>query len=359
MAARATQTATSLMVGGALCCAWASPAAAQSAASLMVLREADALSCPGHDALVARVETLLERPFGAVTQDPVTLLVHFKRTPSGLEAVVTMSGARKGIRRIQTDAQPGSAGECEELGGAAALAISMLLDPTLSPVDDPLPDSPYDTMQGDDFPASPYPAVAPDLSPVLIAPPLPAAGPLPGAEDEGRRLPLQTPDWYFGLGPAESDGLVGRQVFGVGASLGIFLGDNFKLGMLGRRFAVGTQQLGDGEVEIGLTQVGLEGCYYGDKRPVQVGLCGAFLGGAIRGEAFNFREVSSATHVWFGFEAGVGALWSFAPGLWLSGDLRLVAPFNDDQFVIRGVGELTPGNRIGQTAQLALGFRIE
>ncbi|MCA9643029.1 MAG: hypothetical protein KC492_20165, partial [Myxococcales bacterium] len=102
----------------------------------MVLREADALGCPGHDELVVRVESLLERPFGAATKDPVTLLVHFKRSPAGLEAVVTMSGARAGIRRIHTDAQPGSSGECDELGGAAALAISMLLDPTLSPVDE-------------------------------------------------------------------------------------------------------------------------------------------------------------------------------------------------------------------------------
>ncbi len=341
--------------------AWAAPASAQSAVRLSVLREPDALSCPGHAQLVQRVETLLERPFDAATSDPVQLLVHFKRSEAGLEAVVTMSGSRSGVRQLRTDAQPGSDGECEELGAAAALALSMLLDPTFLASDEPVPESPY-AGPSEALPPSPYPDVPSDLSLRLVPPPLPAAAPVPGdaeSDGAGRRLPLETPDWIFGLGPVESDGLVGGQVFGLQLQVGIFLGDNTRLGLLARRFATASHQLGDGEVDVELSQVGAEACYYGGERPVQLGVCGAFLGGAIRGEAFDFRQTASATHSWFGVEAGVSALWSFAPGLWLGGDLRLVAPFNDDQFVVNGVGEVTPGNRVAQTAQISLGFRIE
>lgn len=319
---------------------------AQSAAALSVLREGDALGCPGHSQLKNRVEALLERPFSAATRDPVSLLVHFRRTSSGLEAVVTMTGSRSGWRQIRTDAQPGSAGECEELGDAAALAISMLLDPTFLPPVEPEPpeeppESPYDQM-------NPYPE-QPESAPE----------PKPDAAAAGRRRPLETPDWTVGAGPAESDGLVGGQVFGFQLQLGVFLGDNTRVGVFGRRFATATHALGEGEVDVDLWQLGAEACYFGGERPLQLGVCAAFVGGGIRGEAFDFLEATSASHSWFGGEAGVAGLWSFAPGLWLGGDLRLVVPLNDDEFVVRGVGELTPGNRVAQTAQISLGVRFE
>ncbi|MEZ4228838.1 MAG: hypothetical protein R3B89_06725 [Polyangiaceae bacterium] len=343
----------------AICSTLPSTAGAQSAARLSVLREGDALSCPGHAELVSRVEVLLERPFSAATSDPVELLVHFRRTPAGLQAEVRMTGQRSGVRRIRTDAQPGTQGECDELGAAAALAISMLLDPTFLGAEE-VPDSPYETSSGDDLPTSPDPGAPPDLAPRLIPPPLPAAAPSPvSADPGGRRLPLVTPDWSLGLGPAESDGLLGGQSFGLQLQLGIFLGDNARVGLLGRRFATATHRLGEGEVDVDLWQLGAEGCYYGGKRPLQLGACGALLGGAIRGEAFGFQQVSAATHAWFGAEAGVAALWSFAPGWWVGGDLRLVVPFNRDEFLVRGVGQLTPGNDVAQTAQISLGFRIE
>jgi hypothetical protein len=291
-----------LLVAAAL---FTSAPATDDAVSL--LWEAPA-ECPDRDAVVHRVHELLAASTIAPDAKDVRATARIETTPRGYALELHFEGDVRSDRRIESS-------DCNELAHAAALILSIAVDPSAAWSTDT-------AVVPDPSPAAPEDAIAqPGPTPATVLP-VSSAAPQPMAER--RRRPA------FALrGGVGIDALVWRPV---GASLVLaaaVVGREYRV-ELAARYAtpstISADSSDDVQVRAQQWSIGLAGCgvpTFGSRRQFEVPLCGAIEAGAMHARGLG-PGLAGRSNVapWVGLAAGPSFVYVLrsSVGLWLAAD---------------------------------------
>lgn len=275
---------------GLLLLGWASPVSAQPTERLAFTWSAPA-GCPSADNVQARVSGLLGGDASAARVADVRAAGQVERVDGGFRLLLSMGIAGAPSSRVI------EARTCDELAGAAAIAIALLARSTLS--------GPSATS-GEGPPSSSSSAPAPENAqppPPEPAAPRPArakATPAPAVSAGGLRAVLNAPIGLAGWGSLPSAAV------GVGAGLGVRW-NALRVVARGELWAPQNSEVSGFATQFALQSASAEACLVQSLGGVELGPC---LGSAVQrlkgdGLGSSVFSPSSRTALWFSGLAGV------------------------------------------------------
>ena len=283
---------------GLLAVGWPSGAVAQPTAR-MALTWNGPPGCPTTENVQARVDALLGGEASASSVADVRASGHVERTDSGFRLLLSMGvGSSPSSRVIE-------ARTCDELAGAAAIAIALLARSTLG---GDSTSSPTDTAGAATAPSDGEPKPTPPLSPEPERERDPAST-KPASPDQARsaglHLLLDAPIAAIGWGSLPSTGL------GLGAAVG-FRWKALRATVRAELWQPQTDRVSGMETRFTLQSGRVEACLVQAVQAVELGPCvGAaaqrLTGDAVASEIFSAR---SRTATWI---SGVGGIFASVP----------------------------------------------
>jgi hypothetical protein len=274
---------------GLLVLAWASSVSAQPSERLALTWSAPA-GCPNAESVQARVSALLGGDASASRVADVRATGQVERVDGGFRLLLSMGIAGAPSSRVIEGRT------CDELAGAAAIAIALLARSTLSGAS---------ATSGEDLPAASSSALDPEnapsssLEPAVPAPPA-KAQPAPAASGDGLHAVLDVPVGLVGWGSLPST------AFGLGAGLGIRW-KALRLVARGELWAPQNSKVSGFTSHFAMQSARVEACLVQSLHGVELAPC---LGSAVQrvkgdGIGSNVFSPSSSTTLWFSGLVGV------------------------------------------------------
>jgi hypothetical protein len=286
---------------------------------ISVARGSGAAACPDAVALEARVEAILGRPLRH-EGPPLGLDIEIFAEPSGLAAVLRVTGGRQGVRSLRDDDL-----DCSGLAEALALMLAMLLE---------------------EQEREPAPGPAPPLAPAPPPPPAPAT---PSAAPPSWWRPWAGGGLATGWLPGEHGFLTAGASWHRGA---------LSLGLGAFALSSTSVSLPPGQVDVRLQGGLARACWQGMVAQTSLGACGLMAGGFFQAAGEGFLQNRSARPAWWAPGAGLEA--SRGVGGPLEAWLRLDAlvALRAQRFQVEDVGLSPALPRVGAALQLGLALRL-
>jgi hypothetical protein len=305
-----------------------SPAAAQPAANLSLIWDAPA-DCPTRDEIHSRVDGLLGGDASANTVADVQAAGQVERVPSGFRLKLSLAaGTRPTVREFE-------ARTCDELAGAAAIAIALLAR-SGSPSADATGSADASTTSAPRENSTPRADATPGPAPRAK----PDSTPNPENSDDAARaarlhLLVDAPLGVVGWGSLPSMGI------GVGAAVGIRW-KALRIVAGGELWRAQTLEHSGFGVKFKLQSARAEACLTQDVSGVEIGPCAgvALERLSAQGVASRTFNARSSTTLWVSASGGIMAAVAVPgfPALRLLGQASVRVPTRRPRFVIDQLG---------------------